>query len=254
MTAPPPVDPIVLVLRHVPHEDLGTFAARLQDQKIPFHYLDVQDPRAPYPRLKDVSGVVVMGGPMGVYEKKNHPFLKREIVFLKKALRAGKPVLGVCLGAQLIAHALGARVYPHAVKEIGWYPLGRTPAGARDPLFRRFPAATTVFQWHGDTFDVPSGARLLATSPLCRAQAFVWGRGVYGLQFHVEVDGPLVRRWLKQPGVSRELKVPQAQSRREIERGTKRHAERLARLSSHLMGTWVTFLGSTKSAASRRKT
>src|ERR1044071_6787905 len=113
-----------------------------------------------------------MGGPMGVYEKDRYPFLKKELRLVKKFLASGKPALGICLGAQLIGHALGARVYPNRHKEIGWYPLRLTRDGRRDPLFAGFPARPRVFQWHGDTFENPRGATLLARSPLCRRQAF----------------------------------------------------------------------------------
>jgi GMP synthase (glutamine-hydrolysing) len=237
------VVPSLLVLRHVPHEDLGTFAPLLTQLGCPFRYLDVTRPGVVFPPLRNVLGLIVLGGPMGVYEKREHPFLRGELAYLRRALKAEKPLLGVCLGAQLIAHALGARVYPNTVKEIGWYPLHRTALGERDPLFSRFPKTSTVFQWHGDTFDLPKGAHLLATAPLCRNQAFVWGRRVYGLQFHVEVNAAMVRRWLKQPGVDRELSASGAQSRRMILNEVSQKAGRLETWSSRVFLEFASLLG-----------
>jgi GMP synthase-like glutamine amidotransferase len=146
-----------------------------------------------------------MGGPMGVYEVDRHPFLRQEIKAIRRFIDAGKPVLGVCLGAQLTAAALGADVYPNKKKEIGWYPIDLTPEGKKDPLFADFNKRETVFQWHGDTFDLPPGAVPLAESPLCRNQAFRWGDKVYGLQFHIEVSIAMIRDWLAQPGAEAEV-------------------------------------------------
>lgn len=151
-----------------------------------------------------MAGLIVMGGPMGVYEQDRYPFLKRELSFIRKAMEADKPVLGICLGSQLIAHALGARVYPNAKKEIGWYRVHLTSEGKKDPLMKG-ANAPWVFQWHGDTFDLPRGARRLASSTLCKNQAFRYGDNVYALQYHLEVDGPMIREWLDQPGAEMEL-------------------------------------------------
>ncbi len=157
------------------------------------------------PPVPSVSGLIVMGGPMGVYEQDRYPFLKRELDYIGKVIAAKKPVLGICLGSQLIAHALGARVYPNKKKEIGWYRVHLTAEGKKDPLMKGGANAPRVFQWHGDTFDLPKGARRLASSSLCKNQAFRFGNNVYGLQYHLEVDGAMVQDWLVQPGAEREL-------------------------------------------------
>lgn len=232
----------VLVFRHVPHEGLGTLAPALRSAGFPVRVIDIARGRPALPSPERLSALIVMGGPMGVYEKSKHPFLRREIAYIRRAIRAQRPVLGVCLGAQLIAHALGKRVYPNGKKEIGWYPLHRTAAARRDPLFSRFPKTATVFQWHGDTFDLPNGGTLLATSPRCRRQAFRWGDRVYGLQFHVEVDPAMVREWLSQPGVDEELQAVDGRARREIRRQRPRRWRALRRLAQPLYHGWLGIL------------
>jgi GMP synthase (glutamine-hydrolysing) len=195
----------IFVLRHVPHENLGTLAAVFKRAGLPYAYLDVWKKSARFPSPAHLRALVIMGGPMGVYETAKHPFLRKELSFIKKYLRTGRPALGICLGAQLIARALGGRVYPNRWKEIGWYPLTLTKEGRQDPFFSRFPRRSQVFQWHGDTFDLPGKTALLARSPLCRHQGFRYRDNGYGLQFHLEVDTALVREWLRQPGAHWEV-------------------------------------------------
>lgn len=220
--------PTVLVFRHAPHEGLGAIAGALKRAGLAARVVDTpRAGRVPDPRR--FAGLIVLGGPMGVYEKDRFPFLKTEITALRRAIRADRPVLGVCLGAQLIAHALGARVVPNRVKEIGWFTVRRTAAGARDPLFQDTPAAPRVFQWHGDTFALPRGARRLATAPLCRNQAFAYGRGVYGLQYHLEIEPAMIADWLRQPGVDAELSFLSPAARRDIGRDRAARCRRLAR-------------------------
>jgi GMP synthase-like glutamine amidotransferase len=140
---------------------------------------------AELPSLADVDLLVVMGGPMSANDEATLPWLVAEKRFIREAIEAGKPVVGVCLGAQLIAAAMGGRVYPNAEKEIGWFPLYAVPATAQTPLFS-FPAQARVFHWHGETFDLPAGATRLARSDACANQAFQLGRRVIGMQFHLE--------------------------------------------------------------------
>ena len=146
-----------------------------------------------------------MGGPMNVDETQRYPFLAAEVDWIRRALDLRLPMLGICLGDQLLAKALGAKVFPNRVKEIGWYSMEMTPAAAADPLFAGCGKSLTVFQWHGDTFDLPPGAVHLAHSPLCAQQAFRAGPCAYGLQFHVEMTAAMIADWLGEPGNCGEL-------------------------------------------------
>ena len=139
-----------------------------------------------YPNLDEIDWLVVMGGPMGVYDEDKFDWLAEEKQFIRQAIAANKKVLGVCLGAQLIAEALGASVYPNKEKEIGWFDIHFTPDAATNELFFDAPATTKVFQWHGDTFDLPKDAIHLAYSDACKHQAFVYNKKVLALQFHIE--------------------------------------------------------------------
>ena len=139
-----------------------------------------------------------MGGPMNVYEERKYPFLREEKEFLRAAVEADVPVLGICLGAQLIACACGAAVTKAAAKEIGWSEVALTDAGKKNPLFGGLPPRLAVFQWHEDMFDVPEGGELLASSPECPNQAFQYRRAA-GFQFHVEITPRLIQDWFPNP-------------------------------------------------------
>ena len=171
----------VWIVQHVPHERLGTFEATFNAAGCILQTLNVYESTIVWPSVRDIDGLVVMGGPQSVYEQAKYPYLTKEIALLKDAVRAGKPVLGVCLGAQLLAAALGAKVTKNSQKEIGWYPVMREPNADGDPLVDPFGQTETVFQWHGDTFNLPKGAVQLASSPLCHQQAFRFSKTAYGL-------------------------------------------------------------------------
>ncbi len=136
------------------------------------------------PALEDFDLLVIMGGGMNIYQHRDYPWLIAEKEFLRQAIDADKPILGICLGAQLLADVLGGKVYQNPEKEIGWWPVSFTDRAA---LFADFPAQMNVMHWHGDTFDLPPGARLVSESVACPRQAFVWGDRVVGLQFHLEM-------------------------------------------------------------------
>ncbi len=172
----------VHVLQHVPFEGLGSIEAWLSQRGARVTYTRFFEP-ARLPPLTDIDFVIILGGPMSVNDEQQLPWLRAEKHFVAQAIASDKAVLGICLGAQLIAGALGARVYPGPEKEIGWFPVLAEPAvsGAFD-----FPESTEVFHWHGETFDLPSGALHLASSAACRNQAFQIGARVIGLQFHLE--------------------------------------------------------------------
>ncbi len=177
-------------LRHAPFEGLGhirTWAAS-RGHGVTCTRLHANDPLPP---LADVDLLAVMGGPMNVYEELKYPWLAAEKRFIAEAIALGKPILGVCLGAQLLAAVMGARVYPNREREIGWFDIYRPVAAHRAGMADFLPERAEVFHWHGDTFDLPAGAVHLARSTGCEHQGFVAQARIVGLQFHLEmtVDG-----------------------------------------------------------------
>lgn len=140
----------------------------------------------PLPAVETLDLLVVMGGPMNVHEEARYPWLGGEKRFIEQAIAAGRRVLGVCLGAQLVADVLGAKVYANTDREIGWFPVEATQAASEAGLFAAFPRQIDVFHWHGDTFDIPAGAVHVARSAGCANQAFVYDERIVGLQFHLE--------------------------------------------------------------------
>jgi GMP synthase (glutamine-hydrolysing) len=183
-----------IVIRHVAFEDPGVFAGPLTNAGYALDQRDAGVDPLPLDALLAADLLLVMGGPIGAYDEALYPFLSDEIAAVAARAAAGRPVLGVCLGAQLIARALGARVYPGPAKEIGWSALSLTEAGRAGPLAALESAP--VLHWHGDTFDLPPGAERLASTPLCLNQAFAVGSSVLALQFHPEVDPQGFERWL----------------------------------------------------------
>lgn len=184
--------PEVVVLQHITCENPGTIRAALAREKIGARYILTSQEPVPAAIPAGVSGLIVMGGPMGVYESDQYAFLSDEMRLIGDAVNREIPVLGVCLGAQLMAAALGAEVKPGPQKEIGWYPVQLTDAATIDPAWKKLPREFMAFHWHGDRFDLPSGAELLASSGLTPNQAFRYGKSAYGIQFHLEVDHALV--------------------------------------------------------------
>jgi GMP synthase-like glutamine amidotransferase len=170
-------------LQHVPFEGLGSIGSWLEAAGAEVTATRFYEDAA-LPPLADVDLLVAMGGPMSVNDESQLPWLVAEKRFVREAVERGVPVLGICLGAQLIASALGARVYPNRLKEIGWLPIEAPPVG-REGLFQ-LPATLEVFHWHGETFDLPAGSSRLASSAGCKNQAFQLGERVVGLQFHLE--------------------------------------------------------------------
>ena len=186
----------VLVFQHIACEAPGIFLDLLREQERHIETVRLYEgDRAPE-NLSRFAGVLVMGGPMSVNDEADYPWLKAEDRLLKEALAADLPTLGICLGSQLIAKAAGGIVRRGPRKEIGWYQVRLTPAARHDRLFGEFPESVEVFQWHGEYFDTPPGAVNLANSELYRCQAFSIGRNVYGLLFHLEVTGRMVREWV----------------------------------------------------------
>ena len=185
-----------LVLQHVAVEGPGTLASCLEARGWTLETVALYEGARLPADAQGYQTVIVMGGPMGVYDEATYPFLRHEHRFLTRVLAQGVPLLGICLGSQLLAKALGARVYRNPQQEIGWDTVDLTPAGAADPLCAGLTSPVPVFQWHGDAFDLPVGATLLASSPLCTHQAFRYGDRVYGLLFHLELTPNMIQSWI----------------------------------------------------------
>ena len=195
----------VLVLQQVPHEKLGNLESHFRAAGMTWRYIELFREPPSQLDLREAAGLIVLGGAMNVDEVDRYPYLAREVAWIREAVVAELPLLGICLGAQLLAKAMGARVYPNRIKEIGWYTIQLTPDAAEDRLFRGSSAEETVFQWHGDTFDLPPGGVLLARSPQCPHQAFRYGSAAWGLQFHVEMTVEGIECWLHEATNVREL-------------------------------------------------
>lgn len=190
----------VLILQHVASEGPGTIQDYLDTQKIPSRFIKLYENEALPKAFDEVRAVIVMGGPMNVYEEEKFPFLKKEDQFIKKLVQEGIPILGVCLGSQLLAKALGAKVMKAGAPEIGWGDVEVTEDGAKDPFFGELKSKKLrVLQWHEDTFELPKGAVHLASSRIAPNQAFRYKDRYYGFQFHVEVDRLILEEWFKNP-------------------------------------------------------
>jgi GMP synthase (glutamine-hydrolysing) len=186
--------PTAIAIRHVAFEDLGSFAAVLERRGWAISYRDAAVDDLADHDAEAADLLVVLGGPIGAYEEALYPFLVDELRVVERRLAAGRPVLGICLGSQLMARALGARVYPGTGKEIGWAPLQLSAAG-RDSCLSPLGQGTPVLHWHGDTFDLPKGAALLASTPRYRNQVFAWERHGLAVQCHLEASAAGLERW-----------------------------------------------------------
>ena len=192
----------VLILQHVASEGAGTIRDYMEAEKIPFRPVHLYA-NEPLPKtLDEVRSVVMMGGPMNFYEEEKFQFLKEEDLFIKKLIKENIPMLGVCLGSQLLAKALGAKVMKAGAPEIGWGDVEISEGGAKDPLFNELKSKKLrVLQWHEDTFELPKGAVHLAKSDIVQNQAFRYKDRFYGFQFHVEVDRPMLEDWFKNSNI-----------------------------------------------------
>ncbi len=185
-----------VVIRHVAFEDLGLLEPLLAARGFALRWLDagIDDLAAVDPG--GCALAVVLGGPIGVYETDRYPWIDAQLEWLRRRLHAHRPTLGICLGAQMIAAALGAKVYPGPAKEIGWAPIELSDAGRASALAPLDGAHTSMLHWHGDTFDLPAGATLLAGTRAYANQAFEWGGCALALQFHPEIEPARLERWL----------------------------------------------------------
>jgi GMP synthase (glutamine-hydrolysing) len=227
-----------IAIRHVHFEDLGAFDDVLRRHGYAVRYCDAVvdniggvDPLAP-------DLIVVLGGPISAYEEATYPFLGRELALLERRLAAARPTLGICLGAQLMARALGARVYPAPKKELGWGELQLTEAGRNGPL-RHF-AGVPFLHWHGDTFDLPEGAELLASTEICPNQAFSFRHQALACQFHPEITAGGFERWLV--GHAVELAAVPGVSPAVLRQDTERLAPESASRGAACLSEWLAAL------------
>ncbi len=184
---------------HVPFENAANIGCWAEDRAHVLGYTHLYRNPA-LPSLNAFDMLAIMGGPMNIYDHDAYPWLVVEKAFIRQVIDAGKTVIGVCLGSQLIADVLGAKVMPNTHKEIGWYPVTLTEAGADTSGFSALPMQMDVFHWHGDTFSLPAGSIHLASSPACANQAFLYGQNVLGLQFHMEYSPESIEKMLAHCG------------------------------------------------------
>lgn len=188
----------ILVLQHIACEPPAEYGTVLTQRGHTLHTVEV-DEGEPLPDWRDFGAIIAMGGPMGVYEDDAYPWLADEKQLIGEAVRAGLPYFGACLGVQLLAAALGARVYPGPAPEVGILDVMRTEDGGSDPVASILPDRFKTLQWHGDTFDLPAGGVSLFSSPQYANQGFRFGEVAYGVQFHLEVDQALADEWSRIP-------------------------------------------------------
>jgi GMP synthase-like glutamine amidotransferase len=226
----------VVVFRHGPQEVLGSLSVAFERRHIPCRVVDLGARPADLPSLSGTQGLVLMGGSMSAND--DLPGLRHEMQMIRVAVERGLPVLGICLGAQLVARALGARVYTNPAREIGWRQIRFTAAASADHLFHGLSGAPMVFKWHAETFDLPPGAQLLAYSDHCRHEAFRVDDQIYGVQFHPEATPSIIADWLREDaarGSQREVKTPVDPAA---------HAAEVAQVAEVLFDRWCALIQS----------
>lgn len=195
----------VLIIKNIATEGPGTIEDFLRKEDIFFKVIELSSGEVP-PPLEEFDTLITLGGPMSVYEMSQYPHLRTGSRLIREAINRGLKILGICLGAQMVAYCLGSEVYHGPQEETGWESIELTGDGLKDPLMRKlaihprvgdFWRKFEVFHWHGDTFDLPIGAVLLAHSELYKNQAFRYGENIYGFQFHIEVKKDMIREWLE---------------------------------------------------------
>ncbi len=234
----------ILVFQHVAAEPLGTLDPLIRARGHRIRFVNFEREPDAQPEVDRYRGLIVLGGPMNVDEQHRRTHLRTELQVIESALKQGKPVFGICLGAQLLAHVLGAPIRRHTQPEIGWYELLTTAAGRSDPVFSALGERSRVFQWHSYTFDLPTCAVQLARTESCEQQAFRYGESAYGVQFHPEVDDALIQRWLATPDYHAELcaaKLPH--DARAIHDHSLAHAPHLRTLAEPLFNCFLDLIG-----------
>jgi len=233
----------VLAIRHATHEHLGTLGEYLKENRIAFEYLDINDKSFNFPKQPEkYSCIIYLGGPQSAVDLKKHPFMEKEIEFIKKACERKVAQVGFCLGAQLIATAFGGSVYEGPVKEVGWYSLRLTRDGMRDPLLIGFESEPTLFQWHEDAFTLPKDAPSLAGSLIYPNQAFRVNAWTYAFLYHFEVDEKMIAAWIKKG--DKELKKVQGYiSTKKIKEETRLFARSMRRMARRFYESLFEYLG-----------
>ncbi len=196
------MDQKIAIFQHTPGEPPGYFETVFRERNIPLEYIRLYDTNE-VPRLRDTTHIIFLGGPMSVNDENEYPWLRQEKELIRRSVKSGQNVLGICLGAQLIASAHGAKVYRY-VNETGWCRLNRVKDA--EGVFSAFPEQFPVFQLHGETFEIPCGGRLLASGSTVRNQAFSC-RNALGLQFHLELTGEIIRDWSKDLRIYQKAKI-----------------------------------------------
>jgi GMP synthase (glutamine-hydrolysing) len=232
--------PKILVFQHVPYEPLGTLDPLLKEAGFRIRYVNFGRDAAQRPGLERYAALIVLGGPMNSHQIDTYPNLLTEVEVIREAVERDMSVLGICLGAQLLAKALGGTVSRNADREIGWYDVVLTPEGGSDPVLSSFAAQQKVFQWHEDGIGLPPGAVHLARSAASEVQAFRYGEHAYGFQFHLEVDKSLINRWLTVPDNQALLKDEAGRVDPEAIRAeTSASIDELEALSRQTFSRWV---------------
>ncbi|KAF0173227.1 MAG: glutamine amidotransferase [Hyphomonadaceae bacterium] len=221
-----------LAIRHLPYEDLGAFGPALAQRGFALRYAEAGQPLLDE---RQESLVIVLGGPIGANDVETYPFLAAELALIERRLKRGAPTMGVCLGAQMIAKVIGAKVYPAKAKEIGFAPIRLTAEG-RDSCLASFAADPLALHWHGDTFDLPRGSQLLASTDICENQAFAFGPNVVGFQFHPEANPAGFERWLI--GSSAELSAAGIDPRT-LRADMVRHGAAIAAKGADVLHRWI---------------
>lgn len=230
----------VLVFQHVAHKILGTLNPTLKERGLNIRYINYERTPDEHPSVQKYNGLIILGGHMGVYEADSYKHIKVEMQVIEEALKKNIPILGICLGAQLLAHVLGADVRKNKEKEVGWCDIDLTEEGKKDNLLSHFAPTEKIFQLHGDTFDIPKTAIHLASSDLCNGQAFRYGEKVYGLQFHLEADQAMIQRWLDNPRNQEEIFGSSDKfSTEKIRTETEKYIERSMNLSEQTFGKFI---------------
>lgn len=190
---------LIHFIQHVPFENPGSILEWAQERGHNIQITKIYAGETP-PPTNVWDWLIIMGGPMSVHDTSKYGWLENEKQYILKALQEGKTIIGICLGAQLIAEALGARVYQGKEKEIGWFPIHWNINESNQRLLKAFPEQSPVFHWHGETFELPAGATRLASSPVCENQAFIYKSSVLGLQFHLEMQLENIKQLIKHCG------------------------------------------------------